>query len=156
MLFGYTKYKKNLLELFNALNGTNYEDENELEINTIEDTIYMGMKNDVSCIIQSNMAMYEQQSTWNPNMPLRGILYSARLFSKYIKANKLNIYSEKLIKIPTPQYYVLYNGKRKIKDKVILRLSDAFSALQNEGQFEWTATVLNINKGHNEELLSKC
>ena len=92
----------------------------------------------------------------NPNMPLRGILYSARLFSKYIKANKLNIYSEKLIKIPTPQYYVLYNGKRKIKDKVILRLSDAFSALQNEGQFEWTATVLNINKGHNEELLSKC
>ena len=114
------------------------------------------MKNDVSCIIQSNMAMYEQQSTWNPNMPLRGILYSARLFSKYIKANKLNIYSEKLIKIPTPQYYVLYNGKRKIKDKVILRLSDAFSALQNEGQFEWTATVLNINKGHNEELLSKC
>ena len=156
MLFGYTKYKKNLLELFNALNGTNYEDENELEINTIEDTIYMGMKNDVSCIIQSNMAMYEQQSTWNPNMPLRGILYSARLFSKYIKANKLNIYSEKLIKIPTPQYYVLYNGKRKIKDKVILRLSDAFSALKNEGQFEWTATVLNINKGHNEELLSKC
>ena len=92
----------------------------------------------------------------NPNMPLRGILYSARLFSKYIKANKLNIYSEKLIKIPTPQYYMLYNGKRKIKDKVILRLSDAFSALQNEGQFEWTATVLNINKGHNEELLSKC
>ena len=59
MLFGYPKYKKNLLELFNALNGTNYEDENELEINTIEDTIYMGMKNDVSCIIQSNMAMYE-------------------------------------------------------------------------------------------------
>lgn len=156
MLFGYPKYKKNLLELFNALNGTNYEDENELEINTIEDTIYMGMKNDVSCIIQSNMAMYEQQSTWNPNMPLRGILYSARLFSKYIKANKLNIYSEKLIKIPTPQYYVFYNGKKKIGDKVILKLSDAFSAPQNEGQFEWTATVLNINKGHNEELLSKC
>lgn len=156
MLFGYPKYKKNLLELFNALNGTNYEDENELEINTIEDTIYMGMKNDVPCIIQSNMAMYEQQSTWNPNMPLRGILYSARLFSKYIKANKLNIYSEKLIKIPTPQYYVFYNGKKKLGDKVILKLSDAFSALQNEGQFEWTATVLNINKGHNEELLSKC
>lgn len=156
MLFGYPKYKKNLLELFNALNGTNYEDENELEINTIEDTIYMGMKNDVPCIIQSNMAMYEQQSTWNPNMPLRGILYSARLFSKYIKANKLNIYSEKLIKIPTPQYYVFYNGKKKIGDKVILKLSDAFSAPQNEGQFEWTATVLNINEGHNEELLSKC
>ena len=129
MLFGYPKYKKNLLELFNALNGTNYEDENELEINTIEDTIYMGMKNDVSCIIQSNMAMYEQQSTWNPNMPLRGILYSARLFSKYIKTNELNIYNEKLIKIPTPQYYVFYNGKKKIGDKVILKLSDAFSAL---------------------------
>lgn len=126
MLFGYPKYKKNLLELFNALNGTNYEDENELEINTIEDTIYMGMKNDVSCIIQSNMAMYEQQSTWNPNMPLRGILYSARLFSKYIKTNELNIYSDKLIKIPTPQYYVFYNGMRKIGDKVILKLSDAF------------------------------
>ena len=156
MLFGYPKYKKNLLELFNALNGTNYEDENELEINTIADPIYMGMKNDVSCIIQSNMAMYEQQSTWNPNMPLRGILYSARLFSKYIKANKLNIYSEKLIKIPTPQYYVFYNGKKKIGDKVILKLSDAFSAPQNEGQFEWTATVLNVNEGHNEELLSKC
>ena len=89
-------------------------------------------------------------------MPLRGILYSARLFSKYIKTNELNIYNEKLIKIPTPQYYVFYNGKKKIGDKVILKLSDAFSAPQNEGQFEWTATVLNINEGHNEELLSKC
>ena len=156
MLFGYTKYKKNLLELFNALNGTNYEDENELEINTIEDTIYMGMKNDVSCIIQSNMAMYEQQSTWNPNMPLRGILYSARLFSKYIKANKLNIYSEKLIKIPTPQYVVFYNGIERRAEKEILRLSDSFIMPCSEGEYEWTATVYNINDGHNKDLMNKC
>ena len=75
MIFGYEKYKKNLLDLFNALNGTNYTREEDLEINTLDNAIYMSMRNDVSCIIDSNMALFEQQSTWNPNMPLRGFLY---------------------------------------------------------------------------------
>ena len=129
MIFGYEKYKKNLLDLFNALNGTNYTREEDLEINTLDNAIYMSMRNDVSCIIDSNMALFEQQSTWNPNMPLRGFLYCGSLYNKYIKQHKLDIYNRKLIKLPTPQYYVLYNGTEK-KDEVIeLKLSDRKSVV---------------------------
>ncbi len=156
MIFGYEKYKKNLLDLFNALNGTNYTREEDLEINTLDNAIYMSMRNDVSCIIDSNMALFEQQSTWNPNMPLRGFLYCGSLYNKYIKQHKLDIYNRKLIKLPTPQYYVLYNGTEK-KDEVIeLKLSDAFAHTVDKGEFEWTAKVININTGNNNSLISKC
>ena len=156
MIFGYEKYKKNLLDLFNALNGTNYTREEDLEINTLDNAIYMSMRNDVSCIIDSNMALFEQQSTWNPNMPLRGFLYCGSLYNKYIKQHKLDIYNRKLIKLPTPQYYVLYNGTEK-KDEVIeLKLSDAFVHPVEAGEFEWAAKVININTGNNNSLISKC
>ena len=89
------------------------------------------------------MALFEQQSTWNPNMPLRGFLYCGSLYNKYIKQHKLDIYNRKLIKLPTPQYYVLYNGTEK-KDEVIeLKLSDAFAHTVDKGEFEWTAKVIN-------------
>ena len=82
MLFGYEKYKKNLLSLFNALNETNYTNPNDLEINTLDDVFYMKMKNDVSCIIDSRIALYEHQSTWSYNLPMRGFrdICTNRLF----------------------------------------------------------------------------
>ena len=76
MIFGYEKYKGNLLDLYNALNETNYTNLDDLEITTMENAVYMSMKNDVSCIIANNMALFEQQSTWNPNMPLRDLCIS--------------------------------------------------------------------------------
>ena len=156
MIFGYEKYKENLLELFNALNDTNYTNPDDLEINTLDDVFYMKMKNDVSCIIDNRIAVYEHQSTWSYNMPLRGFRYTAELYNKLINERKWNLYSPKVIKLPTPQYVVFYNGKQKRPDKEVLRLSDAFIVPSREGEYEWTATVYNINDGHNKELMNKC
>ena len=156
MIFGYEKYKENLLELFNALNDTNYTNPDDLEINTLDDVFYMKMKNDVSCIIDNRIAVYEHQSTWSYNMPLRGFRYTAELYNKLINERKWNLYSPKVIKLPTPQYVVFYNGKQKRPDKEVLRLSDAFIVPSREGEYEWTATVYNINDGHNKDLMNKC
>ena len=156
MIFGYEKYKENLLELFNALNDTNYTNPDDLEINTLDDVFYMKMKNDVSCIIDNRIAVYEHQSTWSYNMPLRGFRYTAELYNKLINERKWNLYSPKVIKLPTPQYVVFYNGKQKHPDKEVLRLSDAFIVPSREGEYEWTATAYNINEGHNKELMNKC
>lgn len=156
MVFGYEKYKGNLLSLYNALNDTCYTNLDDLEITTMDNALYMSMKNDVSCIISNNLALFEQQSTWNPNMPLRGFMYFADLYNKYISTGSLGIYRDKLVKLPTPQYYVFYNGERDMPDKQLLKLSDAFIEPSREGCFEWTATILNINYGHNKKLLSNC
>lgn len=72
-VFGYEKYKENLLSLFNALNGTDYEEPDDLKITTIDDVVYMEMKNDISCILDSSMSLFEHQSSFNPNMRLEDL-----------------------------------------------------------------------------------
>lgn len=116
----------------------------------------MGMKNDVSCIINCSMALYEHQSTYSPNMPLRGLMYFGKLYNKYVETNNQNIYGEKLVKIPTPQYYVFYNGERERPERMELKLSDSFQKNIDSCGFEWTATMLNINFGKNQELMNSC
>ena len=155
-LFGSAENKANMLSLYNALNGSSYSDETELQIYTIEDVIYLGMRNDVGFILDSYISLHEQQSTYNPNTPLRGLLYHAKMYEKFIAQNKLDIYSSKLKKIPTPQFYVFCNDERFKEDKKILKLSDAFIQPVKEGSFEWTAIMININKGYNPDLLDKC
>ena len=91
--------KKELLSPYNALNGTDYSNEDDIEVTTIDGAVYMTMKNDVSFIIDAIMNLYEHQSTYNPNMPLRGVFYFATLCSKYIKTRGLNIYGKKLQKM---------------------------------------------------------
>ena len=118
--------KKDLLDLYNAINGTCHSNPDDLEITTLEDVIFMSMKNDKSFIISSTMNLYEHQSTLNPNMPIRGLLYFAQLYDEYIKLHKLNVYGHKLVKLPMPQYIVFYNGQEKIEDDYTLFLSDAF------------------------------
>lgn len=155
-IFGAPEHKPYLLSLFNALNNTNYAEGTEVELNTIENVIYMGIKNDVSCIIDNKMNLYEHQSTINPNMPLRGFMYFGRLYEKFVKKNKLNIYGQGLIKLPTPSYFVLYNGTDYLPDSSELKLSSSFIHEGASQKFEWTATVLNINIGRNERLLESC
>ncbi len=156
LIFGREENKKNLLELYNALNNTHYSELDDLKITTIEDVIYMGMKNDVSLLIHSRMALYEHQSTYNPNMPIRGMMYAARLYDKYIEENELNIYTTDLMKLPTPQYIVFYNGNEEHEDEEILRLSNAFATEEKIVGYEWTARMLNINYGRNQKLMEKC
>jgi hypothetical protein len=156
LLFGNEKYKDNLLVLYNALNHSNYENADDIEITTIDDVIYLGMKNDVAFIIDFYLSLYEQQSSFNPNMPLRGMFYFSDSYSRFITRGKYNIYGHKLIRIPTPRYVIFYNGDEKRADIEKLRLSDAFIHPDDSGEFEWTATLISLNPGQNEELLENC
>ncbi len=147
-----------LLDLYNALNNSDYKKVEDLEINTIDDVIYMKIKNDVSFIVDSHMVLIEHQSTINPNMPLRGLFYFSSLYQKYLsQKGKHKLYGPGLIKIPAPRFVVFYNGRIEMQEeKITLRLSDSFEPKETNTGFEWTATVLNINSGYNEEILLKC
>lgn len=144
------------LDLYNVLNGTNYTDPNALELNTIENVIYIKMYNDVSFLVDGQMTLYEQQSETNSNMPLRGLFYFAQLYHKHIAKKNLNLHQSSLIKIPNPRFIVFYNGDTKRAERYKLRLSDAFEIQDESGDFEWTADVININQGANESLVKKC
>ena len=157
ILFGSEEYKQNILDLYNALADKNYTNLDDLTYTTLEDAIYISVKNDVSFLIDGNMALFEHQSTYNPNMPLRGLIYFSHLYQSYIEKCKDSIFGSKLIKIPTPQYIVFYNGEdRKVADRKLLKLSDAFINEDKTKGFEWTATMLNINIGHNKKFMEKC
>ena len=151
MLF---KEPNNALSLYNSLNGTAYTDESMLEFNTLENAIYMGMKNDLSFLIMDQMHLYEQQSTYTPNMPLRDLFYVADLLQAYVKDKSL--YSSKQIKVPTPHFVVFYNGTAKLQEKIELKLSDSFEVETDEPELELKVQILNINLGMNEELKEKC
>ena len=144
------------LDLYNALRGTNYTDPDALEINTIENVIYLTMRNDISFLVDSQMTLFEQQSTYNPNMPLRGLMYFAQLYQMHLSKSGKTLYHSKLVKIPNPKFIVFYNGSKETADIEYLRLSDAFETKDENGDFEWTAEMININPGHNETLQKNC
>ena len=149
--------KEELLSLYNVINGSDYKNTEDLEINTIEDVIYMGIKNDVSFLIDDYLNLYEAQSSWNPNMPLRGLFYLAALYRGYVGENGLDLYSEALLKLPAPNFIVFYNGSRARKDMEQLKLSDSYIKKNRDGYaLECTVTVLNINYGHNEKIMKGC
>ena len=151
--------RENALSLYNSINGTDYQDPQDLEFNTIGDVVYMGMKNDVSFLFGGDMNLYESQSTWNPNMPLRGLFYFSMLYQAYVKLHRLNIYSKVRLSLPLPKYVVFYNGTSKEPDYQQLRLSDSFVPHQKDGAppcVECIAHVLNINAGHNGALMDGC
>ena len=146
--------KENALSLYNALNGTDYKNENELEIVTLEDALYLTMKNDVSICLCGNISLWEQQSSVNPNMPLRGLLYFAREYEGWLASRKKDIYRRKLLKIPVPQFYVFYNGQEIRPEREEYHLADAFE--HPVKGYDWTAHVININPDNNVSLLKNC
>ena len=150
--------KRDMLDLYNALNGTNYTDIDALSIVTLEDAIYMSIKNDLSFIVASTLNLYEHQSTVNPNMPLRGLVYLAKEYRTYYDNSDQSIYSRKLIKLPRPQYIIFYNGTEEQPEEKYLRLSDAFEPAGNgeEPMLECIAKQININYGYNQKLLDTC
>ena len=151
-LFGQSK--ENALSLYNAVNHSSYTNAEDLEFTTIDDFLYMGMKNDVSFLFQMELHLYEHQSSANANLPLRGLSYLTRQLEAYIQRNHLRVYRERLIKLPTPHFVVFYNGTKSQPEVKELRLSDAFE--KPGGCLEVTATVYNINAGHNPELVEAC
>ena len=150
------KDKEKLLSLYNALNSSHYTNPDDIEITTLEDVIYCKMKNDISFIIDDRLSLFEHQSTYNLNMPLRGFLYFAKHFEKYIAGNEVDIYGSTLIELPTPKFVVFYNGTGMKEDRIILKLSDAFVTAKEKACMELEAVVLNINYGKNKKLMESC
>ena len=144
------------LELYNALRGTNYNNPDDLIINTIDNVIYLTMRNDISFLVDSQMTLFEQQSTYNPNMPLRGLMYFAQLYQMHLSKIGKPLFRSSIVKIPNPQFIVFYNGQKKTEDVEYLKLSDAFEREDKSGNFEWTAKMININPDHNSALQKKC
>lgn len=151
------KEKEDLLQLYNAVNNTNYDNPEDIEVNTLEDVVYMGMKNDISFLITDVLNLYEHQSTFNPNLPLRGMLYFASLYRKIV-GNRNDLYSGKIIELPYPQFVVFYNGTQNEPERQELKLSDAFPewSKKENASLECRAVVLNINLGYNMVIMEKC
>ena len=146
--------RKNLLELYNAITGKHYADPELLEINTLENAIYMSMKNDVSFLIDGRLSLYEHQSTKNPNLPLRFLLYISHLYSRLTV--KANLYGERIVQIPAPEFIIFYNGKDEMPERQLLKLSDMYSVKEENPKLELEATFLNISGTNNRKLKEAC
>ena len=146
--------KSELLKLYNAINGTHYDDPAMLTITTLDNAIYMTMENDLSFIIDMRLALYEQQSTVNPNLPLRILMYITDIYSAYTK--DMNIYGSKKVQIPLPSFVIFYNGVKSQPDRTEFLLSELFHPTTDQPALELKAVMLNINKWHNQELMNAC
>ena len=146
--------RKNLLELYNAITGKHYADPELLEINTLENAIYMSMKNDISFLIDGRLSLYEHQSTKNPNLPLRFLLYISHLYSRLTV--KANLYGERIVQIPAPEFLIFYNGKDEMPERQLLKLSDMYSVKEENPKLELEATLLNISGTNNRKLKEAC
>ena len=151
-LFGSEENKAWTLSLYNAVNGSHYTDPSMIKITTIREVMYLGMHNDVSFLISNEMNLYEQQSTYNPNMPVRLLQYAGNLYERYFKENSLNKYGGRLLQLPVPKLVVFYNGKKEQPDEMILMLSDSFPE-GSDADIEVKVRMLNVNIGRNGMLL---
>lgn len=146
--------KVKLLSLYNAISGKDYDNPDDLLINTLEDAVFIGMKNDISFILASYINLFEHQSTINKNIPLRGFYYFADLYKTMYYGEMLH--KSMRIEIETPQFIVFYSGDEDVPDRREMRLSESFKVKAEEPDVEVVAHIININKGHNVELASKC
>ena len=142
------------LEVYNALNHSDYTDPGLVEMCSLERGISLSVRNDAAFILDMNLSIYEHESTICPNMPLRALIYVTNILEQWVK--KKNIYGRKLVKIPTPRFAVFYNGVEEQPEQYQLKLSDAYASMVEEPELELTCTVYNINSGKNQELLSEC
>ena len=148
------KNPKHALQVYNSLNGTNYEDESLITIYQLEKGISLTVRNDASFIIDSHLNLYEHQSTFNPNMPVRSLIYVAFLLERLLKDQ--NLYGKKRIMLPVIHCVVFYNGPAEQPAKQILKLSDSYIHYAEVPDVEIRCTMININAGHNDELLDSC
>ena len=155
-IFGNPENREWTLSLYNAINGSHYTDAEAIRFNTIENAVYMSMKNDVSFLVDNTMNFYEQQSTFNPNMPMRFLIYAGMVYSRYVEESKsYHRFSSRQQKAPTPKCVCFYNGAADKEDTVVLSLSDAFD-VDAPADIDVRVTMININFGHNKALLAAC
>ena len=156
-IFGNPENKQWTLSLYNAINGSNYNNPDYIQFNTIEDAVYLGMKNDVSFILAvlNELLIWGHQSSFNPNVPLRIFIYAAKLYEAYIIEHgyQHKQYGTKLLPLPRPKCICFYNGRSDRPEREELRLSDAFGS---DGDIEVRVTMININYGKNKALMEAC
>ncbi len=147
--------KKNLLSLYNALHDTNYKDETIIRKVKIDDVLYKNFKNDISCEVNGQVLVFgEHMSTINRNMPLRCLMYVGRAYEQLVDSKAR--YRTTLVKIPTPEFYVFYNGEKEQPLERVLSLSDAFMNPARENSVELKVKVININSDKAHGILDKC
>ena len=147
--------EKNLLSLYNALHNTELKNTELIRKIKVEDVLYMNFKNDLSAVINHEiLELMEHQSTINPNMPLRMLLYLGRAYEQLVETEAR--YRTTLVKIPLPEFYVFYNGKRDCPAEQELRLSDAYRKIPGRNSAELVVTVININSVKSHTILNKC
>ena len=154
-VFGNPDHKEWTLSLYNALNGSDYANPEDIEFNTIEDAVYLGMQNDASFIVSFTLWIWEHQASFNPNMPVRFLIYAGRLYDKYLTDHNIYRYGTVLHKLPKPKCVCFYNGTQEEPENMTLKLSDAFEPESVEPDIEVTVRMININYGHNIELMDK-
>ena len=146
------KDKKRLCSLYNALSGENISPK-DITINTLRGTFYNDIKNDISFKVGNHtVVLMEHQGSWNPNMPLRMLWYIGKLYRRHIDVDMA--YHSKMVKIPAPKFYVLYNGSKDEPEHRIMRLSEAFEGESNS--LELLADSYNINLAKGKKLLDSC
>ena len=147
--------KKNLLSLYNALHDTAYQDESIIRKVRVGDVLYKNFKNDISFEADGRvLVLGEHQSTVNPNMPLRCLMYVGRAYEQLVE--KKARYRTMQVKIPTPEFYTFYNGTEEFPQEQELRLSDAFLDAPGGNSAELTVKVININSHKAHIILEKC
>lgn len=151
MVFG---KEQSLLQLYNALNGTDYTDGEALEVVTLENAIYMNLKNDVAFLLADWLNLYEHQSTPNPNIPLRSLFYIGREYEKLVERQSL--YSSAPAQIPNPRFVVFYNGVEEMAERTVLKLSDLYRHQEEAPELELKVCLLNINRGYNDAIMEQC
>ena len=145
--------KKNLLELYNALNNSAYTNVDDLQVTTLNGGSYMKYKNDASFLLCMSLYMFEQQSSKNPNMPLRFLHYVSDVFRELFSNSMLHRRS--MIKIPVPHFVTFYNGLEKwVEDEDEIRLSDMYEISADNPELELKVRVININE--DVHILNKC
>ena len=149
------KAKENFLSLYNALHGTDLKDTEQLKTVRLDQVLYMTFYNDVSYLVDNKIiVLAEHQSTINPNMPLRCLEYVSRLYETLFESKEK--YSRKLLNIPTPEFYVFYNGEESYPSDKTLKLSEAFIERGTETNLELTVKVININRQNRHPVLENC
>ena len=146
--------KENALQVYNALNGSSYTDPDRVEIGSLERGVSLSIRNDAAFIVDMNLSIYEHQSTYNPNMSLRALLYFVSYLRRMIENRDL--FSSHMIRIPTPHFAVFYNGLEDRPEREVIRLSASYENPTDRPELELICTVYNINPNKDKNLLNGC
>ena len=146
------KDKQNLLELYNAVNNTNYDNPDDLIVKTLGGNTYLKVKNDASFILDYELNLYEHQGTPCANIPLRMLFYVTETLREMVSLEET--YKKTIFRIPLPKFAVFYNGVDAMPERLTYKLSDMFEKQALEPELELKVTVYNINAGNNKALLA--